>query len=84
MLTAAHCTEGGQVIKIITIIIKIIFISVFIMVIVIQGEVFPRVDTLCSQQLFDQANYVVVGEHDIQAQDGERRVRFHITTLELI
>jgi len=33
VLTAAHCTEGGQ------------------------------------------ANYVVVGEHDVQAQDGERRVR---------
>lgn len=33
--------------------------------------------TLCSQQLFDQANYVVVGEHDVQAQDGERRVGLH-------
>merc|ERR1719507_1527774 len=33
VLTAAHCTEGGQ------------------------------------------ANYVVVGEHDVQAQDGEQRVR---------
>ena len=27
---------------------------------------------------------VLVGEHDVQAQDGERRVRFHITTPELI